>query len=100
MIGAAPEAFRQGIRGVVHEARICAQPWGFDLAGIKAPVHIWHGGQDRHAPLAMAQYLAGQIPGSTLTSYPGEGHLIVPKHWDEIISALLPIDPRQVPSTR
>jgi len=35
-----------------------------------------------------------------LTSYPGEGHLIVPKHWDEIISALLPIDPRQAPSTR
>jgi pimeloyl-ACP methyl ester carboxylesterase len=100
MIAAAPEAFRQGIRGVVHEARICAQPWGFDLASIKPPVHIWHGDQDSNAPVAMAQYLAGQIPGSTLTSYPGEGHLIVPKHWDEIISALLPIDPRQAPSTR
>jgi hypothetical protein len=35
-----------------------------------------------------------------LDQLPGEGHLIVPKHWDEIISELLPIDPRQAPSTR
>jgi len=24
----------------------------------------------------------------------GEGHLIVPMHWDEILAALLSIDPR------
>jgi pimeloyl-ACP methyl ester carboxylesterase len=100
IIAAAPEAFRQGIRGVVHEAHICAQPWGFDVAGLQPPVQIWHGDQDSNAPLAMAQHVAGQIPGCTLTSYPGEGHLIVPKHWDEIISALLPADPGQAPSTR
>ena len=44
-------------------------------------------------PLAMAQHLAGQIPGSSLTIYPGEGHLIVPRHWDEILAILLAARP-------
>ena len=89
MIAAAPEAFRQGVRGVVHEARICAQPWGFDPAAIKPPVRIWHGDQDANVPVAMARHLAARIPDSSLTIYPGEGHLIVPVHWDEILAALL-----------
>lgn len=94
MMAAASEAFRQGVRGTVHEAHICARPWGFDPAAIKPPVHIWHGDQDTNVPVAMARYLAGRIPGSSVTIYPGEGHLIVPKHWDEILAALLSADPR------
>ena len=89
IVAAAPEAFRQGIGGVVYEAGICAQPWGFDLAAIKPPVRIWHGDQDSNVPVAMARHLAERIPGSRLTIFPGEGHLIVPKHWDQILSALL-----------
>jgi pimeloyl-ACP methyl ester carboxylesterase len=89
MVTAAPEAFRQGVRGVVQEARICAQPWGFDPAAIKPPVRIWHGDEDTNVPVAMAQHLAARIPDSSLTIYRGEGHLIVPKHWDEILAALL-----------
>lgn len=89
MIAAGPEAFRQGIRGVVHEAHICARPWGFAPATIKPPVLLWHGDQDTNVPLAMARDLADQIPGSSITVYPGEGHLIVPRHWPEIQAALL-----------
>jgi pimeloyl-ACP methyl ester carboxylesterase len=89
MTAAGPEAFRQGIRGVVHEAHICARPWGFAPATIKPPVLLWHGDQDTNVPLAMARDLADQIPGSSITVYPGEGHLIVPRHWPEIQAALL-----------
>jgi pimeloyl-ACP methyl ester carboxylesterase len=89
MMTAAPEAFRHGVRGVVHEARICAQPWGFDPATIKPAVWLWHGDQDANVPVAMAQHLATRIPGSSLRIYPGEGHLIVPRHWDEILGRLL-----------
>lgn len=89
MIAGAPEAFRHGVRGVVHEARICAQPWGFDPATIKPAVWLWHGDQDANVPVAMAQHLATRIPGSSLTIYPGEGHLIVPRHWEEILGRLL-----------
>lgn len=91
MIMAGPEAFRQGIRGLVHEAHICAGPWGFDPAAIKPPVFIWHGDRDTNVPLHMAQHLAARIPDSTLTIYRGEGHLIVPKHWTDILTALLSV---------
>jgi pimeloyl-ACP methyl ester carboxylesterase len=99
IIEAASEPFRQGVKGTVHEARICAQPWGFNPATIKPPVHIWHGDQDTNVPVAMAQHVAAQIPGSSLTIYPGEGHLIVPKHWNEITSALLSVDPLLPPGS-
>jgi pimeloyl-ACP methyl ester carboxylesterase len=49
---------------------------------------MWHGARDSNVPVAMARQLAARIPGSRLTVYPGESHLIVPKHWDEILSAL------------
>jgi pimeloyl-ACP methyl ester carboxylesterase len=94
MMAAASEAFRQGVRGAVHEAHICAKPWGFDPAAIQPPVYLWHGDQDTNVPVAMAQHLADRIPDNSLTIYPGEGHLIVPRHWDEILATLLSADPR------
>jgi pimeloyl-ACP methyl ester carboxylesterase len=90
----ASEAFRQGVRGFIHEARICVRPWGFDPATIKPPVFIWHGGEDVNVPVAMAQHLAAQIPDSKLTIYRGEGHLIAPEHWTEILSTLLSAYPQ------
>ncbi len=86
---AAPEAFRQGVRGFIHDARLYVQPWGFDPATIKPPVFIWHGDEDANVPVAMARRLAARIPGARLTVYRGEGHLIVPEHWADILAALL-----------
>jgi pimeloyl-ACP methyl ester carboxylesterase len=100
---AAPEAFRQGVRGFIHEARIHVQPWGFDPAAIKPPVFIWHGDEDANVPVAMAQHLAARIPDGRLTIYRGEGHLIVPEHWTEILTALLSVYPqpaKAVPGSR
>ena len=71
MITAASEAFRQGVRGIVHEARICAQPWGFDPAAVKPPVYIWHGDEDTNVPVAMAQHLAARITGQQPDDLPG-----------------------------
>lgn len=86
---AAPEPFRQGVRGFIHDVRLCVQPWGFDPATIRPPVFLWHGDQDANVPVAMARQLAARIPGARLTVYPGEGHLIVPGHRAEILAALL-----------
>jgi pimeloyl-ACP methyl ester carboxylesterase len=96
MITAGTEAFRQGIRGLIHEAHICAQPWGFDPATISPPVFLWHGDHDTNVPIAMARHLAAQIPHSTLTIYPNEGHLTVPKHWPEIQATFLSV-PQRLP---
>jgi hypothetical protein len=53
---------------------------------------------DTNVPVAMAQHLAVRIPDSSLTIYRGEGHLIVPKHWDEILAALLSGYPQSAPA--
>ena len=96
----APEAFRQGVRGFVDEARIVAQPWGFDPSAIKPPVFLWHGADDANVPVAMARHLAARIPGSTLTVYRDEGHLIVPEHWTEVLDTLLSVHPRAATAGR
>ena len=83
-----PEQYRQGLRGIVADVGIQAAPWGFDPAQIGVPVLQFHGEEDQNAPVGMARRLAAVIPNTALTVYPGEGHLIVPKHWHEITAAL------------
>ena len=45
-------------------------PWGFDLAGIQAPVSLWHGMRD-FVPLTHARWLAARIPNVT-THFPAD----------------------------
>jgi pimeloyl-ACP methyl ester carboxylesterase len=95
MIDASPEMFRQGVRGFIQEAHLAASPWGFDPGEIAAPVSFWHGESDTNVPVHSIELLAGTIAGGTMTIYPGEGHLIVPRHWNHIVDKLLTfIEPR------
>lgn len=48
----------------------CYSPWGFDPAGIQAPVSLWHGLQD-FVPVAHARWLADRIPNVT-THFPAD----------------------------
>ncbi len=52
-------------------------PWGFDPAGVNAPVLLLHGGQDRVAPSAHARWLSGTIPAAELWLRPDDGHISV-----------------------
>jgi pimeloyl-ACP methyl ester carboxylesterase len=84
------EAFRQGTRGPAWDAVIVARTRDIDLRGINAPVTFWHGDADRNAPIGMAEYLHGLIPGSRLRVYPGEGHFsVIVRHCEEIVGALI-----------
>ncbi|HVA70424.1 MAG TPA: alpha/beta hydrolase [Acidimicrobiales bacterium] len=89
MIDAGPEMFRQGVRGFIQEAHLAATPWDFDPSAIKPPVSFWHGEMDTNVPIQSIKLLAGRIAGSRVTIFPGEGHLIVPRHWNEIVEELL-----------
>lgn len=51
--------------------------WGFDLAEVRAPTLVVHGGQDRMVPLGHARWLAARIPGAELRVYPDDGHVSV-----------------------
>jgi pimeloyl-ACP methyl ester carboxylesterase len=63
-------------------------PWGFAVADIRQPVHIWSGGSDEMVRPADSAYLAATIPGAVLVTCPDEGHLIPISHWREMLAAL------------
>ena len=56
----------EGTRGMrlAWEAGLIMRPWGFMLEEIRTPTHLWHGEEDRNAPVAMGCDLARCIPGS------------------------------------
>jgi pimeloyl-ACP methyl ester carboxylesterase len=88
MMESTREAFRQGTLGHAWEARLLCRPWGFELGGIRFPTFLWHGTADIDAPISMGQTLARQIPDCRVTFCDGEAHLLLLKHWEEILSTL------------
>jgi len=86
---AGPESFRQGTRATAQEVMLHTRAWDFDPGAITCPVRIWHGTADRNVPLAIARGVAARVPGAVLVELEGEGHLIVPQHWEEIVEAVI-----------
>lgn len=82
------EAYRPGPAATAWETRLVLQPWGFDLASIRVPVHLWHGEMDKTVPVSLARYLARVLPNCTATYLPDEGHFLWYKHWEEILRKL------------
>ena len=75
------DAFEQGAGGVVADYIVYAEPWGFDLDAVRAPVRLWHGDSDSLVPLEHARLLADRLPTAELTVLPNAGHLLP---YDEI----------------
>jgi pimeloyl-ACP methyl ester carboxylesterase len=48
--------------------------WGFHLDDIRAPVRLWHGADDRFAPVSHTRWLAEHIPGAQLEVEHGAAH--------------------------
>ena len=87
--GLIDESMRMGRRGLAYDASLIARPWGFPLNEIASPVHLWHGDADINVPVAMARFVAGQIPGCRSRYFPGEGHFsLIINHQDEILQML------------
>lgn len=80
--------------GVFHDARIYAEPWGFDLAEIRVPVRLWHGREDRNFQCPLAEEMAARIPGCRSQFLADEGHysLLMLRH-REILLDLMSIPP-------
>lgn len=82
------EALTQGTKPPLHENRLFAQSWGFDLDEISVAVDLWYGKQDTFTPETMARHVIDEIPTSNATFYADEGHLLYFNRWDEILSTL------------
>lgn len=66
---------RRRFRAVLDDARLFSRPWGFSVADIAVPAHLWHGDADPIVPLAHAEHLAELLPRAELRVRPGESHL-------------------------
>lgn len=69
------EAYRQGARGNAEYGQLITEQWGFLLATINTPVHIYHGVDDDLVPIQMSKYLESRLPQSTSHYIRGQGHL-------------------------
>jgi pimeloyl-ACP methyl ester carboxylesterase len=72
VVGAAIESDTGG--GVDDDLAYVA-PWGFDPAGIGAPVLLMHGGRDRVVPSGHSEWLARHVPSAQLRLSPDDGHV-------------------------
>jgi pimeloyl-ACP methyl ester carboxylesterase len=71
-------AWRGGAEGVLRDAQIYAEPWGFRLEDVDLAVRLWHGEQDRTFSYRLAEEVAARLPNCTLRIVPDAGHYSLP----------------------
>jgi hypothetical protein len=69
------EGARQGSAGFETDLLAALKPWGFSLADVGQPVHVWCAASDVQVSQAHADYLAESVPRATLVTFPDAGHL-------------------------
>ena len=68
-----------------QDFHLLATDWGFRLEDISPPVDVWHGDEDRNVPFSHGRHQVDRIPGARMHACPGEGHLLVVDHLEEIL---------------
>ena len=83
-------AWRASAKGVMTDAEIYAQPWGFRLEDVDVPVRLWHGKEDRAFAFRVAQEIARRLPNCTARYVDNAGHYSLPiRHMHEILADLI-----------
>jgi pimeloyl-ACP methyl ester carboxylesterase len=86
----ARRAWRGSVEGVIIDAQIHAEPWGFRLEDVGVPVRLWHGKQDRAFSFRVAEEVARRLPNCTARYIEGAGHYSLPiRHMREILTDLV-----------
>src|SRR5215472_14874046 len=71
-------AWRGSAEGVIGDAQIYAQPWGFDIKDVRVPVRLWHGKEDRAFAVRLAEEVASRLPNCKARFIENEGHYSLP----------------------
>jgi len=66
-----------GLDPMVDDDCAYVTPWGFDPAAIGAPTLLLHGGEDRIAPVAHAQWVNRRCAAAELWVRPDDGHISI-----------------------
>jgi pimeloyl-ACP methyl ester carboxylesterase len=78
--------------GVIADAQIYAQPWGFRLEDVDLPVRLWHGKQDRAFSFRVAEQVTARLPNCVTRLVDDEGHYSLPiRHMREILADLIAV---------
>jgi pimeloyl-ACP methyl ester carboxylesterase len=85
-------AWRGSAEGVMIDARIYAQPWGFAIEDVRVPVRLWHGIEDRAFAVRLAEEIANRFPNCKARFIQNEGHYSLPiRYVREILQDLISI---------
>ena len=71
-------AWRGSAEGVMMDARVYAEPWGFAVEDVNVPVRLWHGKKDRTFSVRLAEEMAGRLPNCTARYLDNAGHYSLP----------------------
>lgn len=86
----ARRAWRGPVEGVMADAEVYAEPWGFGLEDVAVPVRLWHGKQDRAFSFRVAEEVAQRLPNCAARYVEGAGHYSLPiRHMREILADLI-----------
>jgi pimeloyl-ACP methyl ester carboxylesterase len=83
------EGFRQGVVGYAQDTVVQGQPWRFDPGSIAVRVDVVHGDLDTVLPIAHSRHTAELIPGATLRTLRGHGHLSILAEFPDLAAALV-----------
>jgi pimeloyl-ACP methyl ester carboxylesterase len=84
------QAWRVSAEGVIADAEIYAEPWGFPLEEVRMPVRLWHGSKDRTFSFRLAEELAPRFHNCQLRIVEETGHYSLPiRHIEQILADLI-----------
>ncbi|HEX3421137.1 MAG TPA: alpha/beta hydrolase [Candidatus Udaeobacter sp.] len=85
-------AWRGSVEGIMVDAQIYAQPWGFAIEDVSVPVRLWHGIEDRAFAVRLAEEIANRFPNCKARFIQNEGHYSLPiRHMREILQDLISV---------
>lgn len=85
-------AWEASAEGVLADAEIYAEPWGFSLSELRVPVRLWHGKDDRSFSAVLAKETADKIPNCALHVIDDAGHYSTPiRHMRQILGDLISV---------
>jgi pimeloyl-ACP methyl ester carboxylesterase len=85
------QAFAQGLVGLVDDiAGYTLQPWGFDLADVRAKTLLFYGAKDPLAGPRHGKWYQAHLADARYSQVPDAGHLAIMLIWHRALSHLAP----------